>query len=276
MKSLFIWSFIFFLLSIPMSFAATGSGAKTHTTTILTYDIYAGGIHAVDARLSLKTTPTTYETTLNAATQGMLKKLANWSGKFSSNGVISKGVALPTTHISSSTWKEETETKTFKYNGQGKFLSYKVNEGGKDTTPTDIDKSLAIGTMDNLTATLNLMMTMPSTKACNQNTLVYDGDRTYRLIFADTQPETLKKSDYNIYDGESVSCTVEVKPEKGKWRKKPRGWLSIQEQGRKKGGLPTIWFGALKDRPDIYVPVKIRIKTDYGTLFMHLTSIKTQ
>lgn len=272
MKNLFVWGSIFFLLSAPLAFAAT----ETKATTTLTYDVYAGGIHALDANLTISKTATRYETTLQAATQGFLKKLANWSGSFSSKGLISNNIASPTIHISASTWKNKTESKTFQYNGHGKFISYKVKEDGKDTTPKDIDKSLAVGAMDNLSATLNLMMAMPKTKLCKGNTLVYDGDRTYRLIFDNTKSENLKKSDYNIYDGTAISCSVEVKPDKGKWRKKPRGWLSIQEQGRQKGALPTIWFGQLAQRPDIYVPVKILVKTDYGALFMHLTSAKTK
>ena len=53
----------------------------------------------------------------------------------------------------------------------------------------------------------------------------------------------------------------------------PRGWLSIQEQGRSKGSLPTIWLAKIdKDGPA--VPVKLRLKTDYGTLFSHLIDYK--
>ena len=127
MKSLFVWCFIFLLLHPLDSFAAEKSGR----TTTLTYDVYAGGIHAVNAALVISGKPKAYETTLTAGTQGFLKSLANWAGKFSSKGLISKGQPLPLTHSSSSTWKAKTETKTFKYDGHGKFLSYKVSEIGR-------------------------------------------------------------------------------------------------------------------------------------------------
>ena len=143
-------------------------------------------------------------------------------------------------------------------------------------TPKDIDAGLAKGAMDNLSATLRVMLALPRTGTCAGSSLVFDGDRSYRLTFADPHKEDLKKSDYNIYEGPSVSCTVEVTPEKGKWRKKPRGWLSIQEQGRQKGALPTIWFGTVAGQPDYAVPVKIRIKTDYGTLLLHLTGVQNR
>lgn len=283
MKSLFhlfLWG-LTFLLILPATVLAAEKPGKnvvkqSGQATTLTYAVYAGGIHAMDATLVINKTTKKYDTRLSAGTQGFLKKLANWSGEFSTNGLIKKGTPLPLIHKSASTWKEETETKTFKYNGAGKFLSYQVVEGGKDKTPKDLDKTLSLGTTDILSATFDLMTHLPTTKTCAGNSSIYDGDRTYRLVFEDTRTETLKKNDYNIYSGNTISCTVEVKPEKGKWRKKPRGWLSIQEQGRQKGALPTIWFGPLTPQSDYYVPVKIRVKTDYGTLFMHLTAAKTK
>lgn len=269
MKSLFIWTCIFLVAA-----AQPAAAAPQQSTSVLTYDVYAGGIHAMNAALTLKVSPSKYNVVLSAETQGILKKLANWSGKFSSNGLVSKGVAYPLSHESASTWKNSTESKIFQYDGKGHFKSYKVTEAGTDKTPTDIDLSLAKGTVDNLSATLRLMMSLPSTKACDTKELVFDGDRNYRMKYSGKTIEKLKKNDYNVYSGDAVICTVEVIPEKGKWRKKPRGWLSIQEQGRQKGALPTVWFGKSKINPDLYIPVKIRIKTDYGTLFMHLTSEK--
>lgn len=272
MKSLFIWTTVFLLMT------ATSAGAESikavGKTSVLTYDVYAGGIHAMNAKLSVHKEATKYNVALTAETQGMLKKLANWSGKFQSQGNLSGVKTFPLSHQSASVWKGSTQSKTFKYDGKGHFKSYKMAEDGVDKTPKDVDLSLAKGTTDILSATLHLMLTMPKDKVCKGNDLVFDGDRNYRLVFKGTQVEDLVATNYNIYKGEAVSCSVEVVPEKGKWRKKPRGWLSIQEQGRNKGSLPTVWFGALKGQPDVYVPVKIRIKTDYGTLFMHLTSEK--
>jgi Protein of unknown function (DUF3108) len=268
-KTLFIWTSVLLLAFSGQTYAA-------NSNSTLTYDVYAGGIHAMNAKLIIKQSPSRYDITLTAETQGMLKSLADWSGKFLSNGKISKNNTFPLTHQSASTWKKVTESKTFKYDGKGHFVSYKVAEGNQDKTPKDVDLSLAKDTTDILSSTFHLMASLPTSKICVGKELIFDGDRNYRLVFADTQTETLKKSDYNAYSGESISCTVEVVPEKGKWRKKPRGWLSIQEQGRQKGSLPTVWFAQIKAAPNIYVPVRIRIKTDYGVLFMHLTSAKTQ
>ncbi|MBL8641147.1 MAG: DUF3108 domain-containing protein [Alphaproteobacteria bacterium] len=274
MKSLFIWTSIF-LLGIGSLAGGASAKSGSEKTSVLTYDVYAGGIHAMNARLTLYKKQGQYGVSLTAGTQGILKKLANWSGRFQSEGQISAGKTFPFTHQSDSVWKESTQSKYFKYDGKGHFKSYKMTEDGDDKTPKDVDISLAKGTTDILSSTFELMISMPKSKVCKGNQLIFDGDRNFRLVFKDTKTEDLQKTDFNTFSGPALSCSVEVVPEKGKWRKKPRGWLSIQEQGRQKGALPTVWFGALKGQPDVYVPVKIRIKTDYGTLFMHLTSEKT-
>ncbi len=279
MKSLFILTSLL-LLCAPASLSAKAvpqkaDGSLSRHATVLAYDVYAGGIHALNAALTLERTTTRYDITLVSATQGFLRKIANWSGRYVSKGRISNDKTYPLSHEASSSWKGSTEKKIFKYNGKGKFLSYKVSEEGKDTTPTSVDVSLATGTTDTLSSTLRLMVALPQSRVCSGDELIFDGDRNFQLTYSGKETEILKKSDYNIYDGQAIVCKVEVKPKNGKWHKKPRGWLSIQEQGRNLGDLPTIWFGKINGQDDLYVPVKIRVKTDYGTLFMHLTSMKT-
>lgn len=267
------------LTALLLPLAASPACARTDT---MTYDVYAGGIHALDARLEIGATEKDYDITLSSATHGFLKKLAPWSGIFSTDGEIDKkdDIPRPLTYLSSSTWKRETEEKHYTYDGKGSFLSYRVTETKKDQEPVDktpekIADDLTENTTDLLSATFDLLRRLPQQKECRGSYAIFDGDRSFKLEFKETKLERLKKTRYNIFEGEALICQVEVIPDKGKWRKKPRGWLSIQEQGRKVGSLPTIWFGRMgADGP--YIPVKIRVKTDYGTLFMHLTSYNTQ
>ena len=60
--------------------------------------------------------------------------------------------------------------------------------------------------------------------------------------FTDQGKENLPASVYNVYQGEAVACSFEMKPEKGKWKKDLRGWLMLQEQARKLDDKPTVWF----------------------------------
>jgi hypothetical protein len=271
-KQILVLAFLCFV-AIAMNVANPAMAADKR---IMTYDVYAGGIHALDATLTISTNSKGYDVHLESKTHGLLGKLAPWSGVFQTQGQFAaSGDIYPIEHISQSTWKKETESKTFIYDGKGNFKSYRVTEGGKDTTPSNLDNSLTTETTDILSATLAMMRNFEKTPECKGDKLVFDGDRNFYLQFKDTKTENLQKNKYNIFDGEALFCTVEIKPHKGKWRKKPRGWLSIQEQGRQQNALPLIWFGkADNDEKSPYIPVKIRVKTNYGTLFMHLTSYR--
>ncbi len=245
---------------------------------VLTYDVYAGGVHAMQANLTLRQDGGGYKAVLDTATIGFLKRMAPWSGVFSTEGWIEAvGQRQPRLHTSAATWKGETETKEYGYDRSGNFVFYKVTESGKDKSPDKMDPSLTPqGVTDVLSATLAVMDRLDQGKSCSSSSLVFDGDRSFKMVFSGKdEAAILPKTDYNIYEGPAVACTVEVKPEAGKWRKKPRGWLSIQEQGRKAGTMPTVWFAR---QPGVaggrHVPVRVQVRTDYGTLVMHLTARK--
>jgi hypothetical protein len=98
---------------------------------------------------------------------------------------------------------------------------------------------------------------------------VFDGKRRFKQIFTHKGIAELAPTKYNIFKGAASECVIEVKPVAGEWHKKPRGWMSIQEQGRLRGTMPTMWASQLKGG-DPAIPVKIRVSTAYGVLFMHL------
>jgi hypothetical protein len=261
------------LTSLPAHAAQKASKAENS----LTYDVYAGGLHALQARLNINQNSARYHVTLYAETYGLLKSLAPWHGVFLSKGWVEKnGTLNPEQHKSVANWRNEEEIKDYWYKRNGDFKSYKVLEAGLDTTPQPFDISLAHDTVDILTATLEEMHTLNKTGDCTGRYRVFDGDRNYEAVFRPAGKEDLKQTKYNIYAGPSILCTIEVIPGEGKWHKKPRGWTSIQEQGRQQGSLPTIWFAKLDpENPKApFYPVKVRVKTDYGTLFMHVTSWK--
>ena len=242
----------------------------------LTYDVFAGGLHALKSNLAIDYGTTNYKVNITTTTHGLLKTLADWHGTFGSDGWrIGQAAHRPRLHYSEAVWKGEVERKDFTYGRDGSFKTFKITNAGKDETPPKIDVALTENTTDILTATLDVMADLNKTGSCNVTRRIFDGERNFDMIFRASGTENLKQTDYNIYNGDAVICTVEVKPRDGHWHKKPRGWLSIQEQGRKAGTMPTIWFAKVnKDKQSLYVPVKLRVKTDYGTLFMHLTSYK--
>lgn len=271
-------AYIASLLFAVMVFAAPlGANAAKQEAT---YDVYAGGIHALQARLTIDTsTADHYHIELKAKTYGLLGKLVPWQGTFETYGWRS-GASLetaefkPKLHRSIALWRGEEEIKSYRYNKDGTFQGIEILETGKKPRKKSPDSKLTDHTTDVLSATLEALAHYVQEGSCGYEADIFDGKRRFTQKFTPKKQEQLKKSRYNIYEGNAASCAVEVVPKGGAWHKKPRGWMSIQEQGRAKGTMPTVWFGRVKEA-DAAVPVKILVKTNYGSLFMHLTDYKT-
>jgi hypothetical protein len=211
-----------------------------------------------------------YELSLSAETKGFLGKLAPWVGRFDTKGWTLKNHDQPEMHSSEALWRGQGEVKKYTYGKDGSFKKLVTLETGKKTVTEIPDKALTKNTTDALTATLEVLKHVAAGGECKGSADVFDGRRRFTQVFRHEGFETLKRSKYNMFEGEAARCTVEVVPGPGEWHKKPRGWMSIQEQGRDRGTMPTMWAGKLSEKGPA-IPVKIMVKTAYGTLFMHLT-----
>lgn len=240
----------------------------------MVYDVYAGGFHVLQANVTIDYPEDgRYMVFLGAQTFGMLGKVAPWQGTFESVGWTSEDRLQPQLHQSVTTWRGEDEINTYNYNRDGSFGSYVVKEHGKEEEVQDVDDELTQGTIDAFTAGLKVFESVAAGNDCNGTSEVFDGKRRFEQIFKHIGADIQEASKYNIYSGNSVECTLEISPIAGKWHDKPRGWLSIQEQGRERGMMPTIWLAQVTENLPA-VPVKIRVKTAYGTLFMHLAEYR--
>jgi hypothetical protein len=233
--------------------------------------VYAGGIHALQSNLNIHLKENDrYSVDLTAKTFGLLGKMAPWKGKFESHGWKSDGALSPEKHMATTTWRDDNEIKKYSYNKDGSFESFVIEDNEGNAKARKVEAKLTDGTDDVLTATLKTMKAIAATGKCEGASDVFDGKRRFKLIFKQKNNVQLESSRWNAYSGPAIECTAEVKPMGGKWHEKPRGWMSIQEQGRERGTMPTIWFAKMKEGEPA-VPVKVRVKTSYGTLFMHMT-----
>ncbi len=259
-----IASILCFVVMTSQALAASGIQS-------MVYEVYAGGIHAVRASMDIDMREDgRYDMVMSAHTRGFLGSLAPWEGTFESHGwVMEDGEYRPELHKSTTIWRDESEIKEYKYNRNGGFDGLIITDHEKPPHKKEVNDELTQGTTDAFTAVLDVLSTIAAGGECNSSSEVFDGKRRFEQIFVHEETGTLEASRYNIFEGVAAQCYVEVKPLAGAWHKKPRGWMSIQEQGRERGTMPTVWIGKLsKDGPAI--PVKVRVKTEYGTLFMHL------
>lgn len=265
-----IYGFIFaaFLSAFPLMAAQAESRQK------LVYEVYAGGIHAVQATLDIDVLKTgRYDLVLDAHTRGFLASLVPWDGTFESHGWVLNGERFqPEQHKSTTQWRENVDVKDYHYNKDGSFKTLTVTDD-HSTSVREVEKDLVDHTTDVLSATLQVLNDYSQSGKCDGASEVFDGKRRFEQSFQHQKMVEFEANKYNIFSGSAAECIVEVTPVAGAWNKKPRGWLSIQEQGRARNMMPTVWIGRLSENGPA-VPVKIRVKTAYGTLFMHLAEYR--
>lgn len=249
------------------------AGFRPAAAAVMTYDVYASGVHVLEATLTIDETRDRYNIVLDSHTRGFLGALVPWKGIFETKGWrMSKSDMRPELHRSHTFSGDEESKKEYRYLRKSGFKELLVTEKGK-TKKREAEPKLTKDTVDSLTATLKVLEMVSTGKECKGQSDIYDGWRRFTQVFHPQKGTSIEKSTYNVYAGPASVCTVEVVPKGGEWHKKPRGWMSIQEQGRKAGALPTLWLAKV-NKNGLAVPVKIRVKTSYGTLMLHLAEYK--
>lgn len=267
-KSLKHSAYILASITIPLNAA----NAEQNDFQKVRYDVFASGFHVLDAKMEMDYREKgRYSVGFTAKTHGFLGALVPWSGGFASEGWVSRKRDIqPETHESTSVWRGEKEVKTYTYTKGGKFVDLVTLYDHKKPKRKVPDPKLTKDTTDALAAAIQVMEHVSDGNDCNGESIVFDGKRRFKMVFRHKGFVMLEKTRYNAYSGPAVECTMEVVPIEGAWHKKPRGWFSIQEQGREKGQLPTLWLAQVSKNA-VVVPVRIRVKTEYGTLFAHMT-----
>lgn len=245
---------------------------QANDTLNVTYGIYASGFNVLDMRGTYTITDDTYDLKMDMETAGLLGRVAPWAGVIHSNGLNKDGGATPLVHSFASTWREKIETTTFRFNKDGKLESYLLEE---DDGTIKNDMPAPEVYKDNPTDMLSaLFRVMNQIQTCESTHPAMDGKRRFDMVFTSKGFDMLEQSKYSVFEGEAEICDVEIVPVAGKWREKPRGWMSIQQQAKGKGQLPRLWFGKIReDMPAI--PVRFLIKTNYGAMVMHLKNIES-
>ena len=236
----------------------------------VTYGIYASGFNVVDVMGTYTLNEDTYNLQMDLETVGLLGNLAPWSGIIHTNGLNKQDQSIPLKHSFAATWRGKVATTKLDYNNDGELTSYILEkDDGTVEDKMPVEEVLIGQPVDMLTA---LFRTMHG-ETCESIQPSLDGKRRFDMVFRSVGTDVREKSRYSSFEGETEMCEVEIVPVSGKWREKPRGWMSIQEQAKGNGQLPRLWFGKVRDdMPSI--PVRFQIKTDYGTMIMHLKDIE--
>lgn len=270
---------VLFLAAVFFAFSSAQAAGTTPTDDMrLSYDLYAGGLHALNATMDMSIKDDSYIIDVEAEVRGFMRHILPWKGSLISKGKKEPGgrAFVPQTHERISAWPDEVKRTILEYDNEGQLLVSRavIVEDDKVTKyPNDMDKNAARDAVDLLTATMHMMVTSDESKVCNQSIPVYDGKRRYDLVLKKKGTEQLKTSRYNNFQGKAIRCSFELDMKSAEDRKKNH-FFKAQEKSKAQGREPTVWLGKIRPH-GLYVPVKALIKSDYGSLMIHLTGATT-
>jgi YD repeat-containing protein len=238
----------------------------------LKYDVYAGGFKALDAQMQLNQDDKAYDVALKAQTQGFIGSLFPWQATYTTQGKAGKdGQPVPTLSLAESTWKDGTKLTEMSYDPNGRPLKATTKDGNTTNVKRDIDQSLSADAVDMLTSTVMMMQSAKNKNTCAGTYGVFDGKRRFNIKLKDEGQDNISKSDYSSFSGTALKCTITVEPVAGFSKKdKKRGWMAVQAHTEKYKKEPAIWFGKVGGKGP-YVPVRLEIASDYGTVVAHLS-----
>lgn len=253
----------------PVGPAATaGSGYR------LSYAVYVGGVHVLDADAHLALEQDSYRIGVRAATDGFLGQVANWRADVASRGRLDgAGLPQPQRYRSISAWRDRARNTVLEYDGRTPRVTLADPPPEEDREPVPDD--LRPATVDPMTAIVAALESVAEGRGCGGRVPVYDGRQRYDLVFADQGRETLQASNLSSFAGEAVACAVEFKPLAGRWKgqEPARRDRDGEDGGRRvRDTTPVVWIG----RPEPGgppVPVRLQASSPLGTVMVHLSRL---
>lgn len=271
MKYLYIFALTLLALLGPYPAHADSRFKNIKETDIqLTYSVYAASLlEAMHITVGLTFEKDSYVVDTNIRTNGFLSRVLPWSGQFFTQGMITKTALIPEQHVFSKNWSQDTAKTTMNFDRKGRLANMVVEDTEDDPYYQLFDDEITFGAVDMLTALMESFVNIDNTSICRSSHTVFDGKRRFELVFRDLGKTTLTNKRYSMYSGPALTCEIEVVPIAGKWYNNTRGWMALQEQSKENGRLPKLWLAKVDNKSPM-VPVRLQVRTDYGSLIMSL------
>ncbi|WP_190275474.1 DUF3108 domain-containing protein [Candidatus Puniceispirillum marinum] len=261
-----VGSIRFACLFVVAGLLAPFGAFATGTQIDLRHEVQWGNVNVGEVETSWLFDQTTFEMVGKSRTVGISEKLRKYRGNSTAKGHIHDNRHMPVQIDINGIYKGMERNATAIWNPKnGRIRTVRTPSLNlKKVHPLD-DKVIQ-GSIDPYTAMLRALHTIKQTGSCNSSHNIYDGLRTAELTLHDLEddlrPNFLTADRPDAYDGAVIACGLTSKPTgghqlKSRWNKKKR---NIDD---------TIIFIA-EIEPDIFLPVRIEIKTFLGTITTRL------
>lgn len=279
------------LLSAPVTHSAlraeavAGGNPAAHPaakTLALTYEVYAGGLHAFTFNVDLALDPSDYKIAAGGETRGLIGALFKWNVRMMAEGqdaaaaprdTADGGPLRPQRYVTVNGGRQQPRTMRLDFAPAGAYLVTRDppdspdpdGDAGIEDLPSHLPREI----FDPLSASLVATRNLAESGRCEQSVPVFDGQRRYDLMFRDAGRGEVPKSRLSVYAGPAIMCNLSMKRISGfaKKRRHAGHWDEDKDEP------PTLWIARIReDMPP--VPVRFTGAIALGSLVVHLAKVE--
>jgi len=237
---------------------------------VATYDIYVGGIHLVTSEILFYERAKKYHARVKAQTFGFWHRTLPWDTILDAEGRFTNTQFIPKEFYTRDVWKDKPKATKLHFLKNGD-VQPEFDPPSHDENREAVTLEQRTGSLDPVTALLQMLAHVAVEKNCNVTVGVFDGKRRFDVSGVDAGFEDIDEGDYGVFKGNARMCDAGFKMISGEWndRKPSKFW---QKNDKEAGREPFhIWLA--KVSPELpEMAVKLESGSVFGLIVIHLSS----
>lgn len=221
----------------------------------LEYRVDFGNLRVIEAEVRFDVKSDRYEITGSGMALGPLAWYSEWRGETRTVGRIDGDRLLPTLHQNNGSWRGESRSAMLKYLGL-EDISVSTVPPPDPVQVTTVPPDTIPGTVDPLSAILQLLSQVAETGSCQGQAEIFDGRRRYDLLVSDRGMATLPADRPWDFRGLGRLCALKSERIGGFWR--DRETRPDEDTDR------VVWLAPLQQ--GLWVPVRMEFPAPIGSI----------
>ncbi|TAD89962.1 MAG: DUF3108 domain-containing protein [Alphaproteobacteria bacterium] len=263
-------------LAIALMVSA-GLPSLARAAVIAHYDVYVGGVRALQMQAALGMDEGSYSLQLTARTHGFAEWLLGWRSRVISTGLLERPASArgaedragvrPSRHSLEALFRGSLRTVRLDWTGTTVSVSATppIEEDNRDPVPD----ALRVNAVDPLTATVIALRAVAERQACQQDIPVFDGRRRFDAVLQTGTRPTLPANSYSSFEGAAVHCTLRINRIAG-YSRSENNFNRAEDRDRS----IDIWFAPVATGA-VPVPVRVEVELSMGAIVAHLMRVET-
>lgn len=250
------------LLLLPGPAAAEGSQT-------LAYEVWLGGLKALEADSRIVRHRESYRVTLSARTRGMAGWFYPYELELEAVGARRSAAHSPRRYNSKSRSPDETKKLAIRY-GEDGSLEIRREPAPENPDAKSLPADMTRATLDPVSAVLTVLASASDGVAgggCRGLARVFDGKRRYDLRARPAGTAMVTASRYSAYSGPATLCRLTLQPLAG-FRKDKRLARRIPRE-------IVLWLAPIGDGGTV-LPVRLEGESGFGGLVVHLVGTERE